>query len=104
MDEITALQAPRAPGIEPTWTSSDKDLVGCALGFIACNGLASDQDRWEEDAGVNTFTWPQSDGAWRGQDFTVAVSNPAAHTTPDGIQREIDNTQSSAVAGMDTNV
>jgi glucoamylase len=26
------MQAPGAPGISPTWTSSDKDLVGCALG------------------------------------------------------------------------
>lgn len=26
------MQAPGAPGIAPTWTSSDKDLVGCALG------------------------------------------------------------------------
>ena len=33
-----------------------EDMVRRALGFIACNGPASDQDRWEEDAGVNTFT------------------------------------------------
>jgi len=33
-----------------------RDMVGRALGFIARNGPASDQDRWEEDAGVNTFT------------------------------------------------
>jgi glucoamylase len=26
------MQAPGAPGINPTWTSSDKDLVGCSLG------------------------------------------------------------------------
>jgi glucoamylase len=26
------MQAPGAPGIPPTWTSSDKDLVGCSLG------------------------------------------------------------------------
>jgi glucoamylase len=26
------MQAPGAPGTNPTWTSSDKDLVGCALG------------------------------------------------------------------------
>lgn len=31
-------------------------MVCRALGFIARNGPASDQDRWEEDAGVNTFT------------------------------------------------
>ena len=27
-----------------------------ALGFIACNGPATPQDRWEEDAGLNAFT------------------------------------------------
>ncbi|MCC6715849.1 MAG: glycosyl hydrolase [Gammaproteobacteria bacterium] len=32
------------------------DMVRRALGFIARNGPASDQDRWEEDAGVNPFT------------------------------------------------
>jgi glucoamylase len=26
------MHAPGAPGIHPTWTSSDKDLVGCSLG------------------------------------------------------------------------
>jgi glucoamylase len=32
------------------------DMVRRALSFIALHGPASDQDRWEEDAGVNTFT------------------------------------------------
>lgn len=32
------------------------DMVRRALGFIARTGPASDQDRWEEDAGVNPFT------------------------------------------------
>jgi len=32
------------------------DMVEKALGFIARHGPASDQDRWEEDAGVNAFT------------------------------------------------
>jgi glucoamylase len=32
------------------------DMVRRALGFIIRTGPASDQDRWEEDAGVNTFT------------------------------------------------
>ena len=32
------------------------DMVGRALGYIARHGPASDQDRWEEDAGVNAFT------------------------------------------------
>lgn len=31
-------------------------MVSRALGFIALRGPASDQDRWEEDSGVNTFT------------------------------------------------
>ncbi|MBI1424149.1 MAG: glycosyl hydrolase [Gammaproteobacteria bacterium] len=33
-----------------------QDMIRRALGFIACHGPASDQDRWEEDSGVNTFT------------------------------------------------
>ena len=33
-----------------------EDMVRRALSFIAHNGPASDQDRWEENAGVNTFT------------------------------------------------
>ncbi|HEX8874279.1 MAG TPA: glycoside hydrolase family 15 protein [Nitrosospira sp.] len=32
------------------------DMVRRALGFIARNGPAAQQDRWEEDAGINTFT------------------------------------------------
>ncbi|MHB8812914.1 MAG: glycoside hydrolase family 15 protein [Steroidobacteraceae bacterium] len=32
------------------------DMIRRALAFIVCNGPASDQDRWEEDAGLNTFT------------------------------------------------
>src|SRR5215472_10515158 len=33
-----------------------EDMVQRALGFIARTGPASDQDRWEENAGVNPFT------------------------------------------------
>jgi glucoamylase len=33
-----------------------RDMVRRALGFIARTGPATDQDRWEEDAGVNPFT------------------------------------------------
>jgi len=33
-----------------------RTMVGRALGFIARNGPATQQDRWEEDAGVNAFT------------------------------------------------
>ncbi|MBV8784132.1 MAG: glycosyl hydrolase [Gammaproteobacteria bacterium] len=32
------------------------DMVRRALGFLVAAGPASDQDRWEEDAGLNTFT------------------------------------------------
>jgi glucoamylase len=32
------------------------DMVRRALSFLVRNGPASDQDRWEEDAGLNTFT------------------------------------------------
>jgi glucoamylase len=32
------------------------DMIRRALSFIVGNGPASDQDRWEEDAGINTFT------------------------------------------------
>jgi glucoamylase len=32
------------------------DMIRRALAFIVRNGPASDQDRWEEDAGINTFT------------------------------------------------
>ena len=33
-----------------------EDMIVRALSFIACNGPASDQDRWEENSGVNAFT------------------------------------------------
>jgi glucoamylase len=33
-----------------------EDMVRRALSFIVHNGPVSDQDRWEENAGVNTFT------------------------------------------------
>ena len=32
------------------------DMVGRALAFVACKGPSTDQDRWEENAGINTFT------------------------------------------------
>jgi glucoamylase len=32
------------------------EMIRRALAFIVANGPASDQDRWEEDAGINTFT------------------------------------------------
>ncbi len=33
-----------------------EDMVTRALGFLVRQGPVSDQDRWEEDAGLNTFT------------------------------------------------
>ena len=33
-----------------------QDMVRRALAFLALNGPASDQDRWEEMGGVNAFT------------------------------------------------
>jgi glucoamylase len=35
---------------------SVKDMIGRATGFIARTGPSTAQDRWEENAGVNTFT------------------------------------------------
>ena len=32
------------------------DMIQRALSFIVCHGPSSDQDRWEESAGLNTFT------------------------------------------------
>ncbi|HEX4389553.1 MAG TPA: glycoside hydrolase family 15 protein, partial [Steroidobacteraceae bacterium] len=32
------------------------EMIARALGFIVRTGPVSDQDRWEEDAGINTFT------------------------------------------------
>jgi glucoamylase len=46
----TLAQRDALDGIEVT------DMVQRALGFIACNGPLSPQDRWEENSGVNTFT------------------------------------------------
>ncbi len=81
------------------------DMVRRALGFIARTGPASDQDRWEEDAGVNAFTLaaciaalvggarfleaPARDLAlaladdWNAQieNWTVARGTPLAHRT-----------------------
>jgi glucoamylase len=45
LDERNALQ-----GTEVS------DMIGRALSFLVRHGPASDQDRWEEDAGLNTFT------------------------------------------------
>lgn len=33
-----------------------RSMIVRALRFIACEGPATSQDRWEEDAGINTFT------------------------------------------------
>lgn len=79
-----------------------EDMVRRALGFLIREGPASPQDRWEEDAGVNTFTvavciaalvagaelLPEPDAAlaragadfWnaRLEDWTVARNTPLA--------------------------
>ena len=33
-----------------------EDMISRALAFISCHGPSTDQDRWEENAGINTFT------------------------------------------------
>jgi glucoamylase len=38
-------------------------MIRSALGFIARNGPATEQDRWEEDAGINAFTLAACIGA-----------------------------------------
>ena len=48
------MEAPGAPGIPPTWTSSDKDMVGTSLGparlwFTVGHGI------------VNEVYWPRVD-------------------------------------------
>lgn len=40
-----------------------QDMIGRALAFIVSNGPSSQQDRWEEDAGINTFTLAACIGA-----------------------------------------
>lgn len=82
------MEAPGAPGIPPTWTSSDKDMVGASLGpsrlwFTVGHGI------------VNEVYWPRVDipqirdlgfivadgkGFWsevkRGADHTIATPGP----------------------------
>lgn len=82
------MEAPGAPGIPPTWTSSDKDMVGTSLGparlwFTVGHGI------------VNEVYWPRVDlpqirdlgfivadgkGFWRevkrGADHTIATPGP----------------------------
>lgn len=33
-----------------------RDMIGRALSFLACTGPSSTQDRWEENAGIGTYT------------------------------------------------
>ena len=82
------MEAPGAPGIPPTWTSSDKDMVGTSLGparlwFTVGHGI------------VNEVYWPRVDipqirdlgfivadgrGFWsevkRGADYTISTPGP----------------------------
>ena len=47
---------PRLPSANALGGIEIHDMVRRALGFIARNGPATDQDRWEEDVGINAFT------------------------------------------------
>jgi len=60
------------------------DMVQRALGFIARTGPASEQDRWEEDSGVNAFTLAVCIGALvagaafldpEGREFALALAD-----------------------------
>ncbi len=60
------------------------DMVRRALSFLARHGPASDQDRWEEDAGLNTFTLAVPSRRWSparatcapdGRDLALALAD-----------------------------
>ncbi len=56
-----------------------EDMVGRALSFLALQGPVSDQDRWEEDAGLNTFTLAACISALvAGADFLAADARELA--------------------------
>jgi len=60
------------------------DMVRRALVFIAHSGPASDQDRWEENAGVNTFTLAACIAALvSGAPFLAEVDRAAALAVAD---------------------
>jgi glucoamylase len=57
------------------------DMVRLALGYIVRNGPVSDQDRWEETAGLNTFTLAAC---------IAALVSGAPFLPPDGRQLALD--------------
>jgi glucoamylase len=58
LDEVAfpVLLATRLAELGALQGISTRAMVRRALGFIARTGPATQQDRWEEDAGINTFT------------------------------------------------
>jgi len=73
LDERGALD-----GIEVT------DMIRRALSFLVRNGPVSDQDRWEENAGINTFTLAVCIAA-------LVTGAPNLPRTPHEMQHTIDN-------------
>ena len=64
--------APGAPGLSPTWSSSNKDMVSCALGssrlwFTIGGGIHPLQ------AGRRADLTYRSGSSWVGRDFRVQV-------------------------------
>jgi glucoamylase len=72
--DLLHREAPRALGDLKRWWP----MVKRALGFIACNGPVTQQDRWEEDAGYSPFTLAvEVAGLLAGADIADAVGEPA---------------------------
>ena len=86
-------EAPGAPGLPPTWSSSNKDMVSCALGS---SRLRWGLDRWQDVREQDTVANPlglhvveidrqplragrrvdltyRSGSGWVGRDFCVQV-------------------------------
>ncbi len=64
-----------------------KDMIRRAVGFICREGPATGQDRWEEDAGVNTFTlavaialWSRAARSWTARPARSHCAWPTAGT------------------------
>lgn len=61
-----------------------RNMISCALSFLVRQGPSSPQDRWEEDAGVNTFTLAVCIAALvAGADFLPAPDAELALTVAD---------------------
>ena len=81
---------PAMPTASPKWSAP-------AAGFVVRNGPATQQDRWEEDAGYSPFT-PRRDGVGtaRGCQFPgaarlSATDDPILRETADWINDSIEN-------------